>query len=111
MRLELVSGTSSKFWEIDLADRSFTARWGRIGTDGQAKQQKFKTAAEAKRAHDKLVAEKLAKGYRDAKAAAIPTSPRNAALEAAIRADRDDPGPTVVYADWLQAHGSAVGEL
>ncbi|MDQ3367603.1 MAG: TIGR02996 domain-containing protein [Myxococcota bacterium] len=37
--------------------------------------------------------------------------PRNPTLEAAIRADRSDPGPYLVYADWLQAQGSALGEL
>ncbi len=35
----------------------------------------------------------------------------NPALETAIRADRTDPGPCEVYADWLQEHGSPLGEL
>lgn len=38
-------------------------------------------------------------------------APHNPTLEAAIRADRTDPGPYLVYADWLQANGSALGEL
>ena len=38
-------------------------------------------------------------------------SPRNSELEAAIRVDRDDPGPYQVYADWLQLQGSPLGEL
>ncbi len=32
-------------------------------------------------------------------------------LLAAIRADRDDPAPYLVYADWLLAHGDTLGEL
>lgn len=36
---------------------------------------------------------------------------RNLPLEAAIRADRTDPAPYLVYADWLQQHGHPFGEL
>ena len=42
----------------------------------------------------------------------LPDQPaRNAALEAAIRANRDDPAPYMVYADFLQSHGNPIGEL
>jgi uncharacterized protein (TIGR02996 family) len=112
--LELKGGKSAKFWEITLASRSFTVRWGRIASAGQSKKHSFGSAAEAKRMHDHLVAQKLAKGYRDPKAVPVvpaATLARDAALEAAIRADRDDPAPYEVYADWLQAHGNPLGEL
>ncbi len=36
---------------------------------------------------------------------------RNEALESAIRANRADPAPYLVYADWLQAQGNPLGEL
>jgi uncharacterized protein (TIGR02996 family) len=39
------------------------------------------------------------------------SSPTNPALEAAIRTNRDDPAPYLVYADWLQSQGSPLGEL
>lgn len=111
-RLELVAGTSNKFWEIDLGAKSFAVRWGRIGTKGQLKRFSFQAAHLAQRAHDKLVADKKQKGYRDpAKVVALPTWPREPALEAAIRADREDTGGYEVYADWLQANGSPLGEL
>jgi uncharacterized protein (TIGR02996 family) len=35
---------------------------------------------------------------------------RNAALEAAIRSNRDDPAPYLVYADFLQSRGEPFGE-
>lgn len=38
----------------------------------------------------------------------IPSEPN---LEAAIRANRSDPAPYLVYADWLQSKGSPLGEL
>ena len=62
-RYELSEVTSNKFWEIELSGTSFTTRYGRIGTDGQETTKSFATAAEAKKAYDKLVAEKTKKGY------------------------------------------------
>jgi uncharacterized protein (TIGR02996 family) len=42
----------------------------------------------------------------------LPDQPaRNPALEAAIRANRDDPAPYMVYADFLQSRGNPIGEL
>ncbi|MDP1825432.1 MAG: HEAT repeat domain-containing protein [Archangium sp.] len=64
MRYEFVEGSSSKFWEVDLSGTAFTVKWGRIGTDGQTQQKKFDSAGKAQAEHDKLVAEKVKKGYR-----------------------------------------------
>jgi uncharacterized protein (TIGR02996 family) len=42
----------------------------------------------------------------------LPDQPKtNPALEAAIRANPDDPAPYLVYADWLQGQGNPLGEL
>lgn len=62
---EFVEGTSSKFWEISLDDVSFTTRYGKIGTDGQASTKSFASPDKAKAECDKLVAEKTKKGYRE----------------------------------------------
>jgi len=64
-RFELVEGKSSKFWEIELSGDSFEVRWGRIGTSGQSQTKSFPTAAKAQAEHDKLVAEKVKKGYSE----------------------------------------------
>ena len=58
-------GTSNKFWTIELSGKSFTVRFGRIGTDGQTQTKEFAGADEAKKAYDKLVAEKIKKGYQE----------------------------------------------
>jgi predicted DNA-binding WGR domain protein len=58
-----VQGTSQKFWAIQLTGKAFEVAFGRIGTAGQTQRKEFKTAGEAFKAHDKLIAEKLAKGY------------------------------------------------
>lgn len=64
-RFELVEGKSSKFWEIELSGDSFEVRWGRIGTSGQSQTKSFPTSAKAQTEHDKLVAEKVKKGYAE----------------------------------------------
>lgn len=116
-RYEFVEGSSKKFWEIELEGESFTTRWGRIGTDGQEKTQDFETAAEARKAHDKLVAEKEKKGYRlvgsdDAAARPLTSKvPDNDALLATLRKSPDDTKSWQVYADWLLEQGETWGEV
>jgi predicted DNA-binding WGR domain protein len=61
--LEFVSGNSSKFWEITLNGNSFTVRFGRIGTPGQTQSKSFADPARASREMEKLIAEKVKKGY------------------------------------------------
>ncbi len=62
-RYEFSEGSSNKFWEINLAGKAFTTTYGKIGTPGQTTVKTFATPAEAKKEHDKLVAEKTKKGY------------------------------------------------
>ena len=78
-RFELSEGVSSKFWQIDVAGKSFTVAWGRLGTSGQTQTKAFDSDEKASAEHDKLVKEKLKKGYAEvpgleAAAAATPTS-------------------------------------
>jgi len=70
-------GTSNKFWMIELEGTSFTVRFGRIGTDGQAQVKEFPSEAAASAAHDKLVAEKIKKGYKEV-TGSTPTTPSEA---------------------------------
>lgn len=117
-RYEFVEGTSSKFWEIELEGSSFTTRWGRIGTDGQEKTKDYGSPAEAKKEYDKLIASKVKSGYQlvdgggddggDGEGLSFQSNPE---LESAIERNLDDPQPYLVYADWLQTHGDARGEL
>ena len=62
-RYEFAEGSSNKFWEIVLAGKSFTTTYGKIGTAGQTSLKEYGSPAEAKKEHDKLVAEKVKKGY------------------------------------------------
>ena len=65
-RFELVEGTTSKFWEIELRDVEHTVRYGRIGTAGQARTKAFPDATAAAADAARLVEEKTAKGYAEA---------------------------------------------
>src|SRR5262245_51595688 len=131
-RYEYSEGTSNKFWEIELSGKSFTCRFGKIGSNGQTQLKEHATPAAAKAAYEKLIDEKTKKGYvlvgggkktvaaktatagKGAKSAGADeaTGPaHNAKLEAAIAADPDDADAYLVYADWLQAQGDPRGEL
>jgi uncharacterized protein (TIGR02996 family) len=120
-RYEFSEGTSNKFWEIELEGSSFTTRYGRIGTDGQETTKDFKSPAEAKKAYDKLIAEKEKKGYElvegdddgdgDDDDGEAPAGAVNPSLEAAILKDPDNVEGYLIYADWLQTQGDPRGEL
>jgi len=68
MKRELVymDAKSSKFWTIELAGTSHTVTYGRIGTDGQSATKSFPSEEAARKDVDRLIREKLGKGYVDA---------------------------------------------
>jgi DNA ligase 1 len=60
---QFVEGSSEKFWQVSLAGNDVTVRFGRIGTDGQTQTKSLADADAAARHAEKLIAEKLKKGY------------------------------------------------
>jgi predicted DNA-binding WGR domain protein len=68
MKRELIymDAKSSKFWNIELAGNAYKVTYGRIGTDGQTLTKSFADEAAARKDMDKLIKEKLGKGYVDA---------------------------------------------
>ncbi len=62
-RFEFVAGNSAKFWEVSQDGASVTVRFGRLGTDGQAQSKQLPSPLAAQRHVDKVVGQKLAKGY------------------------------------------------
>lgn len=58
-------GSSNKFWRIGVSGLDVTVSYGRIGTKGQAVVKSYDTAARAHREMNKLIEEKLRKGYVD----------------------------------------------
>jgi len=114
MRLVRTDGKEKReVWEILLAGKTVTTIAQAHRATARKRKQAFRTLAEARAAHDALVAKQRAAGFRqigeiDPPAIAIA---RHDGLEAAIREDRDDPAPYQVYADWLLGEGSPFGEL
>ncbi len=103
-------GSSGKFWNIELMGKSFTVTYGKLGTKGQTQVKEFADDAKALKEHDKLVAEKVGKGYKEQAAAEAP-SPLREALEKALVEAPDDVATHMAYADYLQEQGSPRGEF
>jgi predicted DNA-binding WGR domain protein len=57
------SGSSAKFWEISIDGQNLWLRYGKIGATGQKTLKTFDSESEATKAAEKLIAEKLRKGY------------------------------------------------
>src|ERR1041384_4233963 len=91
---------SHKFWNIEVSGSSFTVTYGKVGASGQTQTKSFADAEKAQAEADKLIREKLKKGY-------VETTPRAvvSTAEAFERALADDPYDLTtarVYADYLQ---------
>ena len=64
-RFEFVGGASDKFWELSIDGNEVLVRFGRNGTNGQTSTKTFADADAARKHAEKLVREKLAKGYSE----------------------------------------------
>lgn len=60
---EFIGGTSAKFWEVTVSASDVTVRYGRLGTSGQTQTKTLDDAAAAQQHAEKLVGQKLEKGY------------------------------------------------
>ena len=109
---EFSDASSHKFWNIERAGTSLTIAYGRIGAAGQTQLKSLPDEAKAVEEHDKLVAEKTGKGYRETtpSAKAQPRSLREA-LEMALVENPDDVASHMAYADHLEELGDPRGEL
>jgi uncharacterized protein (TIGR02996 family) len=101
---------SHKFWNIELQGNQFTVQFGRIGTAGQTQVKQFADEATARKEHDKLVAQKLKKGYVETTSTKAPASLREG-LEAALVDNPDDLATHMAYADYLAEQGDPLGEF
>ncbi len=115
---EYVGGSSEKFWNIELQGTSHTVQFGRIGTAGQTKTKEFDSEEKANASHDKLISEKLKKGYVEVSggktaspAANVPDKRQREAFEKMIAEDPTKLENRAVYADWLIEQGDPRGEF
>ncbi|EMI16331.1 WGR domain-containing protein [Rhodopirellula maiorica SM1] len=84
-QLVFSDGKSHKFWNIELEGQSHTVTYGRVGTSGQSQTKDFDDAAAAKKSFDKLVQQKVKKGYSDSDvtATSAATTTQSAATKSA----------------------------
>jgi predicted DNA-binding WGR domain protein len=61
--LEYRDDESPRFWEVSVTDKSIVIRWGKLGSEGQFKEQLCKTNKDALLEAEKLSAQKILKGY------------------------------------------------
>ena len=54
---------SNKFWEMSRSGSVTTATWGKVGTPGMSKDAQHDSDESAKKFMDKLIKEKVKKGY------------------------------------------------
>ena len=64
-RFEFSEDNSSKFWVVTLQGTDVSVCFGRLGTSGQTNVKAFASEPEAAKHLEKLIAEKLKKGYRE----------------------------------------------
>jgi len=62
-RFEFSDSTSNKFWEVEVKGETLNVTFGKIGTKGQSKPKDFATPEKAKAEMEKLIKEKMGKGY------------------------------------------------
>jgi len=67
-RFEFVSGSSAKFWEVTVQGAIVTVCFGKLNTAGQSQTKSFADAVAAQKHADKLVEQKLGKGYVECEA-------------------------------------------
>ncbi len=60
---ELKDEKSAKFWEVAVEGAAVTTRYGKIGVAGQSQVREFADAGSAGKHADRIVAEKVGKGY------------------------------------------------
>ena len=60
---ELVEGSHSKFWVVQISGLNYFATFGRIGTAGQTQVKSFTFERQCEMYAEKMIASKLAKGY------------------------------------------------
>ena len=95
-------GRGPSLVELRLLGTVIERRFGPVGGPWQTKREEVQDPQEAYRVASTQIGRLFARGYE--------LRHRNAELEAVIADSPDDPAAYLVYADWLAAQGSPLGE-
>jgi predicted DNA-binding WGR domain protein len=82
-------GTSHKFWAVSRQGADLTVRFGKVGSAGQTQLKRFPDEAKAVAEHDKLIREKLGKGYAEVAASSLPAPSATPAAPKKVTVRRD----------------------
>lgn len=63
--LKYIDGNSDKFWQIEASDLKYTVTYGKNGTLGTSQTKTFESATECLKNAEKILAEKIKKGYSE----------------------------------------------
>ncbi|MBF4465334.1 DUF6493 family protein [Flavobacterium sp. LC2016-12] len=63
--LKYIDGNSDKFWQIEVTGLNYTVIYGRNGTSGTSQTKSFSTNEECLKVAEKILAEKIKKGYSE----------------------------------------------
>lgn len=77
-QLKYIDGTSDKFWQIEVADTAYTVTYGRNGTPGLSQTKSFSSHDDCLKAAEKLLKEKMKKGYSEnGEVVAVPSASKS----------------------------------
>jgi predicted DNA-binding WGR domain protein/plasmid stabilization system protein ParE len=79
---EFVSGGSAKFWQVERDGAVVSVQYGRIGTTGQSQVKQLASETVAIAHVDKLIAEKVKKGYTEVASGTVTAPPPPASAPA-----------------------------
>lgn len=76
--LKYIDGNSDKFWQIEVTGLQYTVTYGKNGTSGTSQTKSFSTGEECLKAAEKILAEKVKKGYSETGDVAVASKPKTA---------------------------------
>jgi uncharacterized protein (TIGR02996 family) len=100
---------SHKFWNIEVSGTDLTVTYGKVGSAGQTQTKTFASAEKAQAEAEKLIWEKLKKGYAETTPVAAVSEAE--AFERALAADPDDEAGWHAFADYLAERGDPRGQF
>ncbi|SHG32188.1 DUF6493 family protein [Flavobacterium johnsoniae] len=76
--LKYIDGTSDKFWEIEVTGSNYTVTYGKNGTSGTTQTKSFGSDEECLKMAEKVLAEKVKKGYSESGEVDVVSKPKSA---------------------------------
>lgn len=75
--LKYIDGTSDKFWEIEVIGSNYTVTYGKNGTSGTVQSKSFGSDEECLKMAEKILAEKVKKGYSESGEVDMASKPKS----------------------------------